>query len=71
MYNVIIIDEKQDTANDLEAFVNWQNFDAKIVAVINVKDNNPLQTLYKEVEKVEGIKTISIRTSLMDYVEDR
>lgn len=35
--------------------------DAKIVAVINVKDNNPLQTLYKEVEKVEGIKTISIR----------
>ena len=35
--------------------------DAKIVAVINVRDNNPLQTLYKEVEKVEGIKTISIR----------
>ena len=35
--------------------------DAKIVAVINVKDNNPIQTLYKEVEKVEGIKTISIR----------
>ena len=35
--------------------------DAKIVAVITVKDNNPLQSLYKEVEKVDGIKTISIR----------
>ena len=35
MYNVIIIDEKQDTARDLESFVNWQNFDAKIVAVFN------------------------------------
>ena len=35
--------------------------EAKIVAVITVKDNNPLQCLYKEVEKVDGIKTISIR----------
>ncbi|MBQ3115374.1 MAG: response regulator [Clostridia bacterium] len=35
MYNVIIIDEKQDTARDLENFVNWQNFDAKIVGVFN------------------------------------
>ncbi len=35
--------------------------EAKIVAVINVKDNNPVQYLYKEVEKINGIRTISIR----------
>lgn len=35
--------------------------DAKIVAVINVKDNNPVQSLYKNVENVQGIKKISIR----------
>ena len=35
--------------------------EAKIVAVINVKDNNPVQYLYREVEKINGIRTISIR----------
>jgi len=35
--------------------------DAKIVVVINVKDNNPLQSVYKNIENVNGIKSISIR----------
>lgn len=35
--------------------------EAKIVAVISVKDNNPVQYLYKEIEKISGIRTISIR----------
>lgn len=35
--------------------------EAKIVAVISVKDNNPVQYLYKEIEKINGIRTISIR----------
>lgn len=35
--------------------------DAKIVAVINVKENNPLQSVYKNIENVNGIKSISIR----------
>ncbi|MBR1943597.1 MgtC/SapB family protein [bacterium] len=37
--------------------------EAKIVAVVNVKDNNPVQYLYKEVENINGVKTISIRES--------
>lgn len=35
--------------------------DAKIVVVINVKDNNPLQSVYKNIENINGIKSISIR----------
>lgn len=35
--------------------------DAKIVAVITVADNNPVQYLYKEVEHIDGLKTVSIR----------
>lgn len=35
--------------------------EAKIVAVVNVKDNNPVQCLYKAVEDINGIKKISIR----------
>ena len=35
--------------------------DAKIVAVINVKETNPLQSVYKNIENVNGIKSISIR----------
>lgn len=34
---------------------------AKVVAVIKVKDNNPIQFLYKKVENIDGIKNISIR----------
>ncbi len=34
---------------------------AKLVAVINIKDNNPLQALYKEIEKIDGVTKISIR----------
>lgn len=47
--------------NEIKKVDSDGEHDAKIVAVINVKDNNPLQSLYKEVEKVNGIKTISIR----------
>ena len=34
---------------------------AKIVAFMNVKCNNPIQSLYKDVEKINGITSISIR----------
>lgn len=34
---------------------------AKIVAFMNVKCNNPIQSLYKDVEKIQGITSISIR----------
>lgn len=34
---------------------------AKVVAVIKIKDNNPIKTLYKKVEQLQGIKNISIR----------
>jgi len=33
----------------------------KIVAVVNVKNNNPLQCLYKNFENIAGLKSISIR----------
>lgn len=47
--------------NEIKKVDSDSDNDAKIVAVINVKDNNPLQCLYKEVESIDGIKTISIR----------
>ena len=34
---------------------------AKIVAFMNVRCNNPIQSLYKDVEKIKGITSISIR----------
>ena len=54
--------------NDLKTYLNEIkkvdsdiDNDAKIVVVINVKDNNPLQSVYKNIENVNGIKSISIR----------
>lgn len=47
--------------NEIKNVDSDSESEAKIVAVINVKDNNPVQYLYKEVEKINGIRTISIR----------
>lgn len=35
--------------------------EAKIVAVVNVKSNNPLQTVYKDIAELSNVKSISIR----------
>lgn len=35
--------------------------ESKVVAIMNVKCNNPIQSLYKDVEKIKGITSISIR----------
>ena len=47
--------------NEIKNVDSDAEHEAKIVAVVNVKDNNPVQFLYKEIEKINGIKTISIR----------
>ncbi|MBR2525649.1 MgtC/SapB family protein [bacterium] len=47
--------------NEIKNVDSDSESDAKIVAVINVKDNNPVQYLYKEIEKISGVRTISIR----------
>lgn len=53
--------DKFPNVNEIKKVDSDGENSAKLVAVINIKDTNPLQSLYKEVEKIDGVKTISIR----------
>lgn len=47
--------------NEIKKVDSDKEHDAKIVAVINVKDNNPLQAVYKKCESFNGITSIAIQ----------
>ena len=53
--------DKFPNVNEIKKVDSDGENSAKLVAVINIKDTNPLQALYKEVENIDGVKTISIR----------
>ena len=47
--------------NEIKKVDSDKEHDAKIVAVINVRDNKPLQTVYKKCESFNGITSIAIQ----------
>lgn len=47
--------------NEIKKVDSDKEHDAKIVAVINVKDNKPLQMVYKKCEAFNGITSIAIQ----------
>lgn len=47
--------------NEIKKVDSDKEHDAKIVAVINVKNNNPLQMVYKKCESFDGITSIAIQ----------
>ena len=47
--------------NEIKKVDSDKDHDAKIVAVINVRDNKPLQTVYRKCETFNGITSIAIQ----------
>ena len=53
--------DKFANLNEIKKVDSVADNTAKLVAVIDIKDKTPLQTLYKEIEKIDGVNKISIR----------
>lgn len=53
--------EKYPFVSEIKKVESETDNEAKIVTVISVRHNNPLQSLYKDFEQVSNIKSISIR----------
>ena len=47
--------------NEIKRVDSDKEHDAKIVAVVRIKDKNPLQTAYKKCETFSGINSIAIQ----------